>query len=561
VGEEPVHADVLQKSITVAWLALGFGAKAILLPHVSIVIGLTDITSSFIRILRYWRDFYRLCRSEGIVFNLDRSPINLKAQPSGICDALVTEHCADTNRRREALIAAAKHNILISGGYCGGNTFIRFLDLVEQRVREDITLKVLLLYSPSFVYGACGDKAKELARLYPRNVSLIKTPLVWHLSPGLKKAGNHVKCTVIDYGKYFIIGGSCIKDNFADDGLDGSSGPRSDNSLLANVPDNQAESFCRMQESQNLVERLLLPTSFRDMDFVFSSTGSEPERAACGQQAYKEMLLLAYRWEQYNLMLAKKARRALRAKDMGVLTGRKASIAPTDSLTVQLLKTPIPSWESITTKVESFDSDNKKAEGVVFKLLASGPESTRSSFAAELVRYLDAAQKRVVINHMYFHPSREVTEALVRAARRGVRITIITCGEFPDSPGSFQTHAVRNKYNYVVLAKALQQDEHCRLRVYEFRQNGKSTHKKVIIIDDVVLAGSSNLGYKSLVSTSDHELDFCVRSRRFAAETFRVCQVDMEHSVEIIEIGNTGALAFVDYVKAFLHRCLAPLLD
>lgn len=515
----------------------------------------------FTRIPGDCRTLYRLCRSEGIVLNLERSPVGQEELPPGICQALATENCADTNRWRAELIKAARHNVLISGGYCGGDSFRKLLDLIAQRFREYPDLKVIILSSPAFINRDCDERLRELARLYPRNFSLVETPLVWHLSPGLKKATNHAKCTVVDYGRYFILGGSCITDNWADDGLDGlTSGPSSHaatTGYTVKIPAHPAGPYDRQQRIQYLVDRLMA-MRFRDMDFVFSSAQSEPGKTPCGQQVYKEMLLLAYRWEQYNLMLANKARRRLRAQDMGVLTGRETSIVPADPLTLQLLKTPIPAWQSIKTKVGLFESCNQKAESVVFKLLASGPQSRRSSFASELVRQLDAARTRIVINHRYFHPSREIMEALVRAARRGVQITIITCGVFPNCPPFNHIFAPRNKYNYAALARALAQDERCRLKVYEFQQNRKAIHKKVIVIDDVVLAGSSNLGYKSLVSTSDHELDFSARSRRFAEETLRVCQEDMEYC---IEIGDPAALTPRDYYKAFLHRCLAPLID
>ena len=67
----------------------------------------------------------------------------------------------------------------------------------------------------------------------------------------------------------------------------------------------------------------LIPGNFRDMDFVFRCQGG---KSPSGKQVYKQMLLLCYRWEQYNLMLKKEtAPNQLKVSKLGVFTNEETA--------------------------------------------------------------------------------------------------------------------------------------------------------------------------------------------------------------------------------------------
>lgn len=168
-----------------------------------------------------YHHYKNICETAGIVFqNAEQVNKFEVAGKLGKCEAIPTEHCADTELWREDLIKAAEHNIVLSGNYCGGKSFASLLALVEQQIQAKPNLKVVIISSPNFIKNGNLKKIEQLTAQYPGNFSLVESPDIWHVSTGLKKSTNHTKCLVIDYGKYFILGGSGVKDNFAETGLD-----------------------------------------------------------------------------------------------------------------------------------------------------------------------------------------------------------------------------------------------------------------------------------------------------------------------------------------------------
>lgn len=508
-------------------------------------------------------NYHQICQTAGIVFKNSEEVKRFEvAGIKGSCEALPTEHCADTEVWREDLIKAAEHNIVISGNYCGGTSFANFLKLVEKRMEEKPALKVVILSSPNFIKNGNLAKIESLQKKYADRFSLVESPDIWHVSQGLKKSTNHTKCMVIDYGKYFILGGSGIKDNFAQTGLDNLSKAdflkqkKMEKEGVSSLPESVTDAKPAEEVDPNAEDGFLgklIPGNFRDMDFVFKSKDG---RQSAGAQVYKQMLLLCHRWEQYNAMLNKEvAGPSLDVNKLGVFTQKATEILPEDSVVVRLLKTPMPL--KTKTKVTAFDSSSKKSAKVAFQIFASGPEHDSSQFAKLLEQKIKKAKNQIVINHMYFQPTSAIMKALVQAAKRGVKVKIITSCVYADCPSSHLVFGPRNKYNYAHLVNKLSPEERANVEVYEYQQKKKGNHKKVIIVDDMVIAGSSNLGYKSLVSTSDHELNFFAKSQAFADQTYEVCKIDMQHSKKI---EGQISLKVHDYVQAALHRLMAPLI-
>lgn len=242
---------------------------------------------------------------------------------------------------------------------------------------------------------------------------------------------------------------------------------------------------------------------------------------------------------------------------LGLFTNQQTVIEESDSLVVKLLKTPALDWKNITTRIPYFDENTKKASNVAFKIFAQGPEHDTSIYATKLKNMIENAENEIVIDHMYFHPTTEIMNALINAANRGVKIKIITAGIYANCPLSHYAFGPRNKYNYAYLINSVSEEMKDNIEVFEFQQIKKGNHKKVIVIDDQVIAGSSNCGYKSLVTCSDHELNFFAKSREFADETLKVCEEDIRHSVKV---QNPTELKIKDYFQATIHRIMAPLV-
>jgi cardiolipin synthase A/B len=104
----------------------------------------------------------------------------------------------------------------------------------------------------------------------------------------------------------------------------------------------------------------------------------------------------------------------------------------------------------------------------------------RSVLATGVVRRINAASTRAWIMSAYFVPSRRFRKALRRAARRGVDVRLLVPGPLTDHPWVRQ--AARRYYG-----KLLRNG----VRIFEYQP--RMLHAKMIVCDDWVSVGSSNL--------------------------------------------------------------------
>jgi phosphatidylserine/phosphatidylglycerophosphate/cardiolipin synthase-like enzyme len=469
----------------------------------------------------------RICKEAKTLADNDMVELPNPIEPA-ICDAFPTENCADTEFYRNQLILNAKHNIIISGNFCGGKAFANLLALIESRLKENDKLKVIILSSPLFLLEQHQQQIQKLSKLYPERFSFILTPNIFHIVPHLKFSTNHTKCTVIDYGQYFMLGGSGIKDSFSKTGLV---------SVTREVflKDKEAPIKLDHEPEQKMAEESdklsVLLGEFRDMDWVFKSK----QHSLAGKRVFQQMLLLCQRWEVYS-------------KD------DLESNSNHSSLSRRMLKDS--TTPDVSTDIAVFSKSSKKAENVAFKLLALGPDQSESLFTEEIVTQTRKAKKTILIEHMYFHPTIEIMNALVEAAKKGIRIKIITSCNSSTSSYAQTLYAARNKYNYTYLLDHLPENAKRNVEIFAFKQKGKTLHKKLIIIDGTkIIAGSSNLGFKSLVRTSDDELSFCAHSKELVEYTEKVVEEDIRHSTVVVNPRTT----FCDKVQALAHYCIAHI--
>ncbi|HXW74273.1 MAG TPA: phospholipase D-like domain-containing protein [Steroidobacteraceae bacterium] len=104
----------------------------------------------------------------------------------------------------------------------------------------------------------------------------------------------------------------------------------------------------------------------------------------------------------------------------------------------------------------------------------------RSVLANGVIRQIDGAMRRAWIMSAYFVPSRRFRKALRRAARRGVDVRLLMPGPRTDHPWVRQ--AARRLYGRMLRNG---------VRIFEYQPH--MLHAKVIVCDDWVSIGSSNL--------------------------------------------------------------------
>lgn len=433
------------------------------------------------------------------------------------CSSIACQNTIESFAWKKELIQAAEHNIVLSGNYCGGEAFDEILSMIKIQLEKKPLLKVVILSSDKFINESNRKKITSLTSIYSDRFQLIESPDIWTIGNKAKFSTNHSKILSIDYGKYFILGGSGIEDKYAyHDGLIDQRNFAASNS--------------------GLLERIL-PRSFRDQDFVFCD---EKDYEGVGGRVHLETIQLAYAWMYYNN----------NSKENGSVTKE-----------ILLDQSIDRSQPIVHTYIDSFHQNPNINQGIETKILFTGPENTNNAFAEELITQFNQAEKRILIDHMYFHPHQDVFDALVSAANRGVAITLLTNGYDENSPMSHQAFGPRNRFNYIAFKNAIHENHQKNIEIYEFNVPKTTLHKKVIVVDDTVIAGSSNFGYKSLGPNSDHEINFIAKNAKFAERTLANIQVDYDKKhARVISISRLKNFTIPEFMRTASHSLMGFLI-
>lgn len=463
------------------------------------------------------------------------------------CQSMPCLDTKDSFEWRKRLIRNAEHNILLSGNYCGGTSFIEILNLIDAQMALKPNLKVIILSSDHFLKANHYEKANELAKKYEGRFSLVQTPDDWRICPGgLKKATNHTKALIVDYGKYFMLGGSGIEDKYAY--KTGTEPPK------IKIKDENSPKKIK-KKKKTFIENLM-PRGFRDLDFVFKSESKHeaglPEQTV-GHRLFDEFLKLSYHWESLH--------------PKSVIQGDSSFLA------LDLLKAPVLKLENIATEVPEFTANETKALEDQIEIFCTGSEHRESPFLKKIIEQLSkvGVDDEIIIDHMYFHPPKILKQALIQAIERGAKFTLITNGHGKAntdsnnlvSPKGHAIFGARNRYEYSSLFCALSSKAKERVSIYEYAVPKTTLHRKAMVISSekenvaCVIAGSSNFGYKSLVTTSDHEINFICHSKKFVEQTKFKLEEDIEHSEKIKSVESYSRK---EWFKALRHRLLAPII-
>lgn len=155
---------------------------------------------------------------------------------------------------------------------------------------------------------------------------------------------------------------------------------------------------------------------------------------------------------------------------------------------------------------------------------------------SQRLRSIRQAREKVWLANAYFVPSGPLLRALVHAAKKGidVRILLPECSDV-----NFMPWVARAFYSTLV--------EHG-VRLFEFQP--RILHSKVMLIDDTVTVGSSNLNHRSLLH--DFELDVIVKNQDSRMRVQRLFEDDFLLSREFLN----HDVRFNSPWKTFLVKCL-----
>jgi cardiolipin synthase len=119
-------------------------------------------------------------------------------------------------------------------------------------------------------------------------------------------------------------------------------------------------------------------------------------------------------------------------------------------------------------------------------IVTSSPTSGRSTPARVLFQVLvAAARERIDISTPYFLPDKSLSDELVRASKRGVKVRILT-------PGALTDHALTRRSSRRLMGPLLTGGA----RIWEYQ--GAMLHAKIMTIDDQwALVGTTNMDSRS----------------------------------------------------------------
>jgi phosphatidylserine/phosphatidylglycerophosphate/cardiolipin synthase-like enzyme len=162
-----------------------------------------------------------------------------------------------------------------------------------------------------------------------------------------------------------------------------------------------------------------------------------------------------------------------------------------------------------------------------------------------VVRRIEAARTRAWIMSAYFVPSRRFRKSLRRAARRGVDVRLLVPGPKTDHPWVRQ--AARRYYG-----KMLRNG----VKIFEYQP--RMLHAKMIICDDWVSIGSSNLDRWSFKWNLEANQE--VQNAAFAAVAGAVFEGDCGES-EVLSRRNWPQRAWLDRLQERIAGALDRMLD
>lgn len=135
----------------------------------------------------------------------------------------------------------------------------------------------------------------------------------------------------------------------------------------------------------------------------------------------------------------------------------------------------------------------------------------------DLINRINNAQRRLWIVNAYFVPPRSLVEAFGRAAGRGVDVRVLTPFE---SDVRFMPWVAHTFFNSLSAAG---------VQVYCYTKS--ILHAKYMLIDDVVILGSSNLNHRSIVH--DLELDILTSNPQTVAAVAEEFERDISVSYNL----------------------------
>ncbi len=175
--------------------------------------------------------------------------------------------------------------------------------------------------------------------------------------------------------------------------------------------------------------------------------------------------------------------------------------------------------------------------GVRAALLLRDNFRNRRSIEHSYLGSLRAARRQILLASAYFLPGRRFRGALVRAARRGVRVRLLLQGRVEYR---LQHYAQRALYGQLLAAG---------IEIYEYRRS--YLHAKAAVVDeDWATVGSSNIDPLSLLLA--REANVVVRAREFAEELRGLIESAMGDGARLLHASDFARRSWPERVRDWI---------
>jgi len=201
--------------------------------------------------------------------------------------------------------------------------------------------------------------------------------------------------------------------------------------------------------------------------------------------------------------------------------------------------------ENFVQSATSLSTRNTMTVGpAAIQCLPSGPAVKDSAIEQALIMALNCARRELTLTTPYFVPSDALRYALVAAARRGVRTTLIV----PKRVDSRFTHYASRSFLQDLLVEGV---------VIGLYRDGLLHTKSVTVDQELSLFGSLNLDPRSL--RINFEITIAVYDRAFAHS---LCELQAKYldRCDLYSRADVEAQTAVEVWKSDLARLVGPLL-
>ena len=202
-----------------------------------------------------------------------------------------------------------------------------------------------------------------------------------------------------------------------------------------------------------------------------------------------------------------------------------------------------------------FATPDQPADGTIVELHPIAPEQTENLFTEALIQKIDTETKSITFDHMYFHPTDDMIDALVAAVDRGVTVRIIHNKAGDDAPLTHYLYVNASRRHIAIFKEQTEHKE--RICAYEYNHDHITLHKKIVLFEsqEAVAIGSANISSNSMRGKkADYELSMIVTDSSLYEEVSQDVQVDINASK------NPEPLTCKQRFLGEIQRLLQPIL-